>query len=141
MAGLAYHQTRSRFTRFVMDPKSYSGRSESIYLRIIKVLLLLGSIFVLPRVRFMLSNPYELANALNWPYYVKSFEKNTNMTVIVCQVFLLLLAIYVLLAPHLKKIGRKIRPTNITCIQCSFGIIVILLTISTIALIPTVFFK
>lgn len=46
-----------------------------------------------------------------------------------------------MLRPYLKKIGHKIRPRNISCIQIMFGIWVFLFTITVVAVIPTVLFK
>ncbi len=63
------------------------------------------------------------------------------MTVIICQIIIVILTVYILLSPYIKKIGSKIRPRNIKCIQCTFAIFVLLFTITIIALIPTVFFK
>jgi hypothetical protein len=73
--------------------------------------------------------------------YLKSFHKNTNITVIMCQVVIILVATYILFKPTIKKIGRKIRPKNIKIIQCNFCLFVLLFTIATVAVIPPVLFK
>jgi hypothetical protein len=58
-----------------------------------------------------------------------------------CQVVIILVAIYILFKPTIKKIGKKIHPKNIKIIQCNFCFFVLLFTITTVALIPPVLFK
>lgn len=96
---------------------------------------------MLPRLRYILNNPEEIIYIFKLKNYVLSFWMNKNLTVILCQIFCMLCAFYMLLGPHLKKIGQKLRPTNITLVRWIFGFIAISITISIIALIPTVLFK
>ena len=57
ISGLAYNQTRNKFTKIVIDSKTYQYKSQSIWLRFLKIFILLILAFILPRLRYMLSNP------------------------------------------------------------------------------------
>lgn len=141
IAGLAYHQTRGRFIKIIMDSRSYDGHSKPLYQRLLKALGLVIFILVLPRLRVLLSNPLEIYNALKLNECIMAFEHNRNLTVIICQIFAGLYSFYLIIGPYLKKIGQKLRPTKEACVKWSFGFLVLVFTISIIALIPTVLFK
>lgn len=57
ITGLAYHQTKTKFTRFILDSKTYLRKSKPFHVRFAKAMLLFLFIFILPRFRFMLIYP------------------------------------------------------------------------------------
>ena len=54
---------------------------------------------------------------------------------------IILYIIYILLGTHLKKVGKKLRPTNIKLVRFIFAILIITFTLIAFIAIPSVMFR
>lgn len=70
---------------------------------------------------------------------------NSNWIVYICQILIIIYIIYLLLGPHLKKIGRNLMPVdnsrNKKKINIVFLVISFIVTVLSITVIPSILFK
>lgn len=112
IAGIAYHETRIKFTNFITDAKSYEGHNQSWQKRGMKIGIWILIGFVFPRIKYLLSHPHKINTFPSLTDYFKSIQKIDGYIVIGCEILIGLYILYLILGPSLKKVGQKIRPTN-----------------------------
>ena len=141
IAGIAYHQSKERFTSFLADPQTYEGKPRSFRSRLAKILTWLGVGFIFPRARYLLTHPHKINSFPTLGECMNSIEKTNNYAVIACEVLIGLYVFYLSFEKFIGKIGKRLVPTNSQFIRVLFAIMVLLLVVGLTIIIPTVFFK
>ena len=97
--------------------------------------------FVLPRLNYMLSYPERIKQFPSLNDYLGSITKNQSSVVFMCEIIITCYICYLLIGTYLKKIGEKLRPTNIKLVRFIFAVVIISCTLSAIVVIPSVMFR